>query len=89
MRGLRIYTGCPGREKKLERWVATAVVLAVTTLLKGGWVGYELVGNGMLFACREPYNWRSTPPPWLLLSERKCPVTFFIRRNEDLLGPAS
>ncbi len=33
MRELRIYTGCLGREKKLERWVATAVILAVTTLL--------------------------------------------------------
>jgi hypothetical protein len=33
MRELRIYTGCPGRERKLERWVATAVILAVTTLL--------------------------------------------------------
>jgi hypothetical protein len=43
MRELRIYTGLPGREKKLERWVATAVVLAglyaVVQAREATWVG--------------------------------------------------
>jgi hypothetical protein len=52
MRELRIYTGCPGREKKLECWAATAVVLAVMTLLQGGWVGFYEISWGMACCLR-------------------------------------
>ncbi len=55
-----------------------------------GWVGgfFHQISWGMACCLRAVscVIGGLTPPPWLLLSERKCPVTFFGRSTDDLLG---
>jgi hypothetical protein len=67
-------TGCPGRERKQERWVATAVILAVTTLLQGGWVGFLNLKSGWHVVCvLGTKKLAVPPPPWVLLIRSDAP----------------